>query len=218
MTTLFRLDASIRIEGSVSRALADRVERSMAAATPELTVTRRDVAVHPVDAAAWAASSAAGATPPESWTPEQRAGRRTASELAEELEQSDAFLFAAPLYNWGVSQHLKTWVDVVVTEPRFLPRTTTIAGRPAVLVVARGGDYRDDSPRADWDHATSWMRRVFVDVWGLELRVVSVDLTLAPTRDHLAHLRDDAAADLIRAEADAAEAGAELAGRLIPTR
>jgi FMN-dependent NADH-azoreductase len=190
----------------------------MAAATPELAVTRRDVGRHPVDATAWAASSAAGATPPESWTPEQRAGSEVASGLATELEQADAFLFAAPLYNWGVSQHLKTWVDVVVTEPRFLPRTTTIAGRPAVLVIARGGDYRDDSPRSDWDHATSWMRRIFVDVWGLDLRIVSVDLTLAPARDHLAHLRGDAAAELERAEADADEAGAALAGRLVPIR
>ena len=31
---------------------------------------------------------------------------------------SDALRFAVPLYNFGVSQHFKTWVDMVITQAR----------------------------------------------------------------------------------------------------
>jgi FMN-dependent NADH-azoreductase len=209
MTTLFRLDSSIRVDGSATRALADRVEHALTAAQPA-EVIRRDVGTRPVSAEAWSASASAGAAPEDRWTDEQRSGRALAAALGDELARSDAFVFAAPLYNWGVSQHLKTWADLVITDPRFAPRTTTVAGRPAVLVVARGGDYREESPQAEWDHATGWMRRVLQDVWGLDLRLVEVHLTLAPHRPYLAHLRADAESDRARALLDADAAGAEL--------
>ena len=34
-----------------------------------------------------------------------------AATLTDELAAADALLFAVPLYNFGVSQHFKTWVD-----------------------------------------------------------------------------------------------------------
>jgi FMN-dependent NADH-azoreductase len=207
MTTLFRLDASLRREGSRTRALADEIEHATAAAMPDLAVLRRDVGSDPLASSAWSAASAAVALPDRERTEEQRSAHRLASALADELEQADGYVFAAPLYNWGVSQHLKTWFDVVVTDPRFSPRASTIAGRPAVLVVARGGDYRPGAPRAEWDHASGWMRRVFKDLWRLDLAVVEVGLTLAEEREYMAHLRRDAEIDAARAADDARAAG-----------
>lgn len=216
MTTLFRLDASIRVEGSSSRALADGIEGAVLAdrRAGDLVVRRRDIGLQPVPSTTWAGSLAAGFVPEESRTAEQRESRALSQALADELEQADGYLFAVPLYNWGVSQHFKTWADVVMTDPRFGPRSSTIAGRPAVLVIARGGDYRDGSDRADWDHAAEWLRRILVDVWHLQVTVVEVGLTLAPVREHMAHLRDDATADLVRAHADAVAAGEALARSL----
>lgn len=47
--------------------------------------------------------------------------------------------FEVPLYNFGVSQHFKAWVDLVVTDPRMASCAgQPLAGRPAVLVVVRG--------------------------------------------------------------------------------
>jgi len=68
-------------------------------------------------------------TPPESLTEEQQAALALASTLADELIAADALLFAVPLYNFGVSQHFKTWVDMVITDPRMA------AGAEPVLVV-----------------------------------------------------------------------------------
>ena len=113
-----------------------------------------------------------------------------AAELADEVASADALIFAVPLYNFGVSQHFKTWYDVVSTDPRLGPGTTSLAGRPAFLVTARGGGYGAGTPREGWDHATGWMRRVLEDVWGLDLDVIETELTLAEVTPQMADLRE----------------------------
>jgi FMN-dependent NADH-azoreductase len=211
VSTLFRLDASIRTHASVSRAVADDVQSTLLELRPGTEVVRRDVGQHPIGADVWSSSVGSLPLPQEEWDDSQRAARRVVSELADELEHASSYLLAAPLYNWGVSQHFKTWSDAVMTDPRFGPRATTIAGRRAVLVATRGGDYRSSSPNAAWDHATGWMRHLLETVWGLEVTTVEVSLTLAPAREYLAHLRQDAAAELARARTDATDAGRILA-------
>jgi FMN-dependent NADH-azoreductase len=55
--SLFRLDASIRVEGSHSRAIADIVEQEWRNAHPGEPVVRRHVGVDPVPATAWATAA-----------------------------------------------------------------------------------------------------------------------------------------------------------------
>jgi FMN-dependent NADH-azoreductase len=176
--SLFRLDASIRVEGSHSRAIADIVEQEWRDAHPDEPVVRRHAGVDPIPATAWPTAVFAGRTPEASRTDEQRAALALAATLTDELVAADALLFAAPLYNFGVSQHFKTWVDMVITDPRMAAGTQPIlAGKPAVLVTVRGGNYRAGTPREGWDHATGWMRRVLGDVWQLDLKVVEAEFT-----------------------------------------
>src|SRR5580693_5085668 len=158
--SLFRLDASIRVEGSHSRAIADIVEQEWRDAHPGESVVRRHLGVDPIPATAWATAVSASRTPEESRTEEQHAALALAATLTDELIAADALLFAVPLYNFGVSQHFKTWVDMVVTDPRMAPHSQPVlSGQPAVLVTVRGGNYRPGTPREGWDHATGWMRR-----------------------------------------------------------
>ena len=122
-------------------------------------------------------------------------------------------LFAVPLYNFGVSQHFKTWADLVITDPRMAAGVEpAIAGKPAVLVTVRGGSYAAGTPREGWDHATGWMRRILADVWQLDLKVVETEFTLVgvnPALDQFTAL----AADLRRqAEAEARSHGRALTG------
>jgi FMN-dependent NADH-azoreductase len=92
---------------------------------------------------------------------------------------ADALPFAVPLYNFGGSQHLRPWVDLVITDPRMGAGTDpVIAGTPAVLATAHGGAYGPGTPREGWDHPTGWMRRILEDVWKLDLRVVESEFTL----------------------------------------
>lgn len=196
MSTIFRLDASIRLEGSVTRAVADTLESAIADELSDSTVVRRDIAFNPVDPSVWGTAAFAGYTPEDQRTAEQSAAMATATALADEIAAADVLIFAVPMYNFGVSQHFKTWVDTVATDPRFAPGTETVKGRPAFLVTARGGGYGEGTPRAGWDHATGWMRRYLEDVWGLDLDVIETELTLAEVSPQMAELRDLARAQL----------------------
>jgi len=201
--TLFRLDASIRTDGSVSRALADIVEQSWREQDGSAAVTRRRVGVEPLPSTSWALSVFANAV-------------ALASTLVDELLDADALLFAVPLYNFGVSQHFKTWVDLVITDPRMASSAgQPLKDRPAVLVAVRGGAYGPGTPREGWDHASGWMRRILNDVWGLDLRVVETEFTLVGVNPALDEFKELAASMRRESELIAKEHGRHLAGALV---
>jgi FMN-dependent NADH-azoreductase len=97
--SLFRLDASIRTEGSRSREIADIVEKSWREGHPDAPVTRRHVGTEPLPSTLWAEAVVASRTPEDDRTPEQREVVRTVAALADEVINADALLFAVPLYN-----------------------------------------------------------------------------------------------------------------------
>lgn len=209
--TLFRLDASIRVEGSHSREIADIVEREWLAAKPESAVIRRSVGTEPIPSTSWGTAAFAGYTPEHHRTPDQRAAVRLATTLADELLAADAFLFAVPLYNYGVSQHFKSWVDMIITDPRFNPaEPPAIAGKPAILVTVHGGYYAEGTPRQDWDHATAWIQRILADVWSLDLNTVVSEFSLVGVNPALDEFKD--LATTLRADAE--DRARELGQRL----
>lgn len=177
-------------------------------------VLRRDVGARPLDGSVWGEAAFAGFTPEDARTDEQRAAVAVAAGLADEVVDADALILAVPLYNFGVSQHFKTWYDVVSTDPRLGPGATTLTGRPAFLVTARGGGYGAGTPREGWDHATGSMRRVLADVWGLDLEVIETELTLAEVTPQMAHLREAAHSLLAESHQAAQERGRSLTLRL----
>ena len=205
--SLFRLDASIRVEGSASREIADIVEREWRAGNPDAPVTRRHVGTEPIPATTWGAAVAGSYLPAGERTAEQAEALALAATLTDELVDAEALLFAVPLYNFGVSQHFKTYADLVITDPRMGPGSTTLAGKPAVLAVVRGGNYSAGTPREGWDHATAWMRRILADVWQLDLRVVEREFTLVGVNPALDSFADLAADLKATAEREAAEHG-----------
>ncbi len=212
--SLFRIDASIRQQGSVSREVADSVETSFAETHPETTVVRRDLGLHPLPATAWATAVSAAYVDAADRTPEQVAAVALAKELADELVAADAAVIAVPLYNFGISAHVKAWIDLVITDPRFAAGAPQIlAGRPVVIVVARGGGYGEGTPRAGWDHATPYLQRVLGDVWGMEVHVVAAELTLADVVPAMEALRGIAADSRAAAHVEAKSIGVLLAAQ-----
>ena len=192
--TLLRLDASIRFDGSASRELADPVEQEWLAANPGDTVVRRNVGIDVLPADAWPLAMAAGFMPAESRTAEHKAARALAATLVDELVAADALLLAVPLYNFGISQHLKAWIDLIITDPRAgAGQRPVLAGKPVVLTIVRGGAYGPGTPRDGWDHATAYLRRILVDVWGAELTVVEREFTLVGVNPALDAFTDLAA-------------------------
>jgi FMN-dependent NADH-azoreductase len=211
--SLFRLDASIRTEGSHSAELGDIVEREWRRHHPEAEIVRRHVGLDPVATTAWPAAVGGSHLPEAARTPEQADAIALATHLADELVDADALLFAVPLYNYGVSQHFKTWFDLVYTDPRVGPGGTALRGKPAVLATVQGGNYADGTPREGWDHATPWMERMLRDVWGLDLRTTVRRFTLVGVNPALDDFTEIAAELADAARGEAAGHGRYLAER-----
>lgn len=186
--SLFRLDSSVQGENSTSRQVADTAQKAWAATSAGGVVVSRDLAADPIPSDAWQVALGGKFTPAEFRTPAQIEALALSAALADELLAADAYIFATPLYNWGVNQFVKTWVDLVLLDDRFAPGSTPLAGRSAALVVTRGGGYGPGTPKEGWDHATPWYRRIFEDLWGLDLHVSEVELTLARVNPAMAEL------------------------------
>ena len=209
--TLFRLDASINPGQSASRTIADIVEAEWHQAHPGDPVIRRHVGTDPLPSDAWAQAVAGARTPEADRSEGQRAGVALAARLAGELAAVDAVLLAVPLYNFGVSQHIKTWIDLVIAAPRAGSAAgPLLAGKPTVLVAVRGGAYGSGTPRDGWDHSTGYLRRILADVWGAELTVVEREFTLVGVNPAL-----DQFTELAAQMKDAAHAAAREAGRAL---
>ena len=209
--TLLRIDASIQGPNSASSALADLVVTEYSMARPEARVVARHLGEQPLPSDAWATAIGASWTPEGGRTPEQRSALALATSIADELRHADAAVLALPLYNWGVSQHVKTWIDLAIAGAPHGARL--LDGKPVVLLTTRGGAYGLGTPKEGWDHNLDYLRRIISDVWGADLTVIERELTLVGVNPALDDFAE--AAELMKklAEESAADAGQVLACR-----
>ena len=112
-----------------------------------------------------------------------------------------------PLYNFGVSQHIKTWIDLIMTDPRASGAVSgpLLSGKRVVLATVRGGAYGAGTPREGWDHSTPYLKRILADVWGADLTVVEREFTLVGVNPALDAFTEPAA-EMHAAALDAARA------------
>lgn len=211
MRTLYRVDSSIQGDRSVTLEITDTLQRAWRAAVPDGDVIRRDLLTTPLSPAAW--TDALGARMTEAPTPEQQHAVDLAAELADEMLAADAIVVGAPLYNWGPSGHIKCWIDMLWTDPRFGPRTYPLIGKPIVLVVARGGGASPGMSKDGGDHSLPYLLHTFGrEVFGGDVTPIETELTLADRSPAMAHLREQASELRAQSHALAQRAGATLAG------
>jgi len=218
MTTLLRVDASIRVEGSVSRALADSAEAAWKAEHPDGVVVRRDLGLHPLPSTVWPTLAAAqvGEEPTDAGDRIPLAeARAIAEELATEVKTADAILLAVPLYNYGIANTVKTWIDLLLIDPELVRGPSPVAGRPVIFTLARGGGYSPGTPKHGWDHATAYLERVFGDIFGMNIRTAVAELTLAPITPGMEELIDASKVSESEAHATAEQHGAVVARELV---
>ncbi|MFT4228011.1 FMN-dependent NADH-azoreductase [Micropruina sp.] len=206
---LLRIDASIQGPRSASSALADLATAEFVAGQPDATVQARHLGADPLPADLWATAVGASFTPEADRSPEQAAAVAQAKELADELTSADAVVLALPLYNWGVSQHVKTWIDVAIAGAPT--GTRLLDGTPTVLIATRGGGYGPGTPKEGWDHSIDYLRRIVGEVWGADLTVIERELTLARVSPAMASLVELADSLQQQAEQAAVAAGRKLA-------
>jgi len=207
--TLLRIDGSILGPNSASSELADLALAEFVAVRPDAPVVTRHLTADPIPSDAWQTVIGAGWTPEDARTDEQKTALALAATVAGELRDADVAVLALPLYNWGVSQHTKTWIDLAIAGADQGERL--LEGKPVLLLTTRGGSYARGTPKEGWDHNIVYLRRILVDVWGADLTVVEREFTLVGVNPALDEFTEVAA--LIKKEAHeaAAEAGKNLA-------
>ncbi|PBC92660.1 FMN-dependent NADH-azoreductase [Streptomyces sp. Ag82_O1-15] len=214
MATLLHIDSSVFPgEASSSRSVADAFRRAWEEQHPEGTVIYRDLAAAPVPhitADAWSAGYAA----PSEHTPQQSAAFAARVKLIEELEQADAVLIGAPMYNYSIPSTLKAWLDNVLLLGRTAGETPSAQGTPVIVVASRGGSYAPGTPREDYEFVQNYLEAVLKGTLGLDLDFIVPELTMASRSPAMSELVPLYEASRKRAFEDAATKARQLAERL----
>ena len=144
---ILQINGSARLNGSDSTRVADAITARLVARNPEATVELRDLARDPHPVLDEAALSALF-TPADQRTPAQSARVALDDALIEQLKRADVIVLGVPMYNFGVSVQIKSWIDAVTRAGATFRYTANgpeglVSGKKVYVGLARGGIYRD---------------------------------------------------------------------------
>ncbi|MCQ4042187.1 FMN-dependent NADH-azoreductase [Streptantibioticus rubrisoli] len=213
MATLLHLDSSLYPQGSASRDVTATFRKEWEAQHPDGKVIYRDLAAEPLPHLELDAALA-GFTAPDQRTAEQSAAFVLRDQLAAELEEADAILIGAPMYNFTIPSTLKAWLDQVIIMGRTAGEKPSAAGTPVVVVASRGGSYAPGTPREGFEFVQTYLEKVLGGGLGLDVEFIVPELTLARTNPAMADLIELADASKAKAHEDAATKAKALASRL----
>ncbi|MEU5087066.1 NAD(P)H-dependent oxidoreductase [Streptomyces sp. NPDC021356] len=203
MAVLLHLDSSLfPLENSGSRRLTDAFRKTWQEAHPQGSVIYRDLAAAPVphlDAATVTAES----LPP------------LREELIAEFEKADVIVIGAPMYNFTIPSTLKAWLDQIILAGRTFGEGVPPSGKRVVVAASRGGSYRPGTPRAGFEHDTNYLETVLGGGLGLQVEVITRELTMAPVNPAMAALVPQAEESERESLERAAESAREHAALLV---
>ncbi|AKN74658.1 MULTISPECIES: FMN-dependent NADH-azoreductase [Streptomyces] len=213
MATLLHIDSSVfPTEASASRAVTEAFRKHWEEQHPQGTVIYRDLAVDPVPHIT-ADAHLAGFVPPTAHTPEQAAVFAERVKLIEELEQADAILIGAPMYNYTIPSTLKAWLDNIILMGRTAGENPSAKGTPVTVVASRGGSYAPGTPREGYEYVQTYLKAVLADALGLDLEFIVPELTMASKNPAMSEL-----VPLYEASRDRAFEAAEARARQLAER
>ncbi|MDT0455823.1 NAD(P)H-dependent oxidoreductase [Streptomyces sp. DSM 41527] len=214
MATLLLIDSSLFPEGgSASRSVTAAFRKTWEEQHPDGTVIHRDLAADPLPHLDGIGASA-GFSDPAGHTPEQQAAFALRVQLIEELEQADAIVIGAPMYNFTIPSTLKAWLDQVIIMGRTAGEQPSAKGTPVIVVASRGGSYAPGTPREPFEYVQNYLEAVLGGGLGLEVDFIVPELTMAPTNPAMAELIPLFETSRDKAHEDAAAKAKALVARL----
>jgi len=166
MTTLLRIDASIRLVDSNTRVLTNYFEEMWLKANPNGSVVRRCLTSDPVPYLTQEAFEAFGSVGGKAST------GRLSDCLIAEIKHADHLLIGSPLYNFNLASSLKAYFDHVVRLGQTFEIENghyrgLLGGKNATIITARGG-YR--SPDGSDDSQKEYLKQIltFMGISGVE--------------------------------------------------
>lgn len=196
---LLRVTSSPR-PGSVTNELTQAYADAWSASRPGAQVVHHDLPLLDIPHLG-AAEMGAWFTDDGDHTELHRLVLARSSALIDDLLAADELLIGAPMWNFSIPSNLKAWIDHVTKHGRtvrFTPQGPMglVPARRAVVVSARGSDYRPGSPLEPMDLQEPYLRLVLGFLGIVEVVVVNVDCQgpqFTDARDHV----DDARKQLV---------------------
>ena len=179
---VLRIDSSSRTGDSVTRYLTDELIQRLAQQHGNLHVVERDVSQGlPFINADWVG---ANYTPAAQRTAHQQQVLALSDRLVEELQQADAIVIGAPIYNFSVPASLKAWIDLVARAGLTFRYSSKgpeglLANKRAALVMASGGTAIGSAI----DFASGYLRHVLGFIGIQEVEIIRAE-RLMVNREH----------------------------------
>ena len=176
MTVLLRVDASARLDRSITRQMADRFIDGWRTSEPDVQIVPRDVGLRPPSIVS-EASIRAGFTPTEKRSQEMKDALAESMTLIDELRQADVLVLGVPLYNYGLPASLKAWIDQIVRPGETFsfdlkrgdfPIQSTLSGKSLVVLSSRGEfGFEPGGIRDGWNHMNPHLRTIATRLLGI---------------------------------------------------
>ncbi len=160
MSRLLFVKSSVFGEGGQSSKLADRLIQRWRAQAPEVEVITRDLVSKPIAHFDMTAITALS-TPAADQTPVQKEIVALSDQLIAEVQDADAIIIAAPMYNFAVPSQLKAWFDQIARNGVTFRYTENgpeglLKDKPVYILATRGGMYHD----AGLDYQVPWLKLI----------------------------------------------------------
>lgn len=165
MSHILHLDASPRVERSISSALSDEFMTAWKDIHFSDTVTYRDLGHQSIPHVTEAWIAAAYSSPADH-TPELQEAVRLSDELIDELLAADRYVVGLPMYNFSVPSVFKAYLDQIVRVGRTFAvdssgYTGLVKDRKMLVVTAQGGSYRPGTPTEAYNFHEPYLRAIF---------------------------------------------------------
>ena len=120
------------------------------------------------------------------FTDSQRDAFAVAERIALRLALADRVLISTPMWNFSIPYRLKQWFDVIIQPGltfRFDPAIgyqPLLKDRPAIVIIASGGDFVTGMNRGRTDMATPYLREALRFIGIANVRFVPIGPTMGP--------------------------------------
>ena len=176
MQHILAINSSITGEASASRPLVEEAFARLRAASPEASVTWRDLGASPVPHLTTATVAGVVGEPA---TASERATRALSDALLAELRAADTIVIGVPMYNFGVPTGLRAWFDHVLRAGEAFRYSSAgpeglLGGKRVIVIEARGGFY-SEGPAQAIDFQEPYLRHLFAFVGITEVEFVRVE-------------------------------------------
>ena len=117
-------------------------------------------------------------------TPEEIAAWKVITQITDQFQAADHYLFSSPMWNFSIPYKLKHYIDVI-SQPgltwSFSPETGyegLVTGKSATLVLARGGEYSSSTEAAAMDFQRTYLEMILGFIGFKDINTALIEPTL----------------------------------------